>query len=123
MFLQQILSQETGRRVLSAMTRLVNSILAGKIHDYARIAVFGASLVVLRKNYGGVCPIAIDIVVTGKFTQGQFEDASLQYMLRGNILHSTMELHRLLASNRRIPDVTSNRRISDVTSNGRQKCV
>ena len=65
LFLQQMLSQdtvETGRRLLSAITRLVNLILAGQIPEYARTAVFGASLVALRKNDGGVRPIAIGSV-------------------------------------------------------------
>ena len=63
--LQELLSQasvEGGTRLLTALTKLVNLFLAGKIPEYARAALFGASLCALKKPNGGVRPIAIGSV-------------------------------------------------------------
>ena len=56
-FMQQLLGREaseSGRRLLHALTRLVNLILAGRIPHYVRGALFGASLCALKKKDGGV---------------------------------------------------------------------
>ena len=61
-FFQQMLSREaseSGRRLLHALTRLVNLILAGRIPHFIRSTIFGASLCALRKKDGGIRPIAV----------------------------------------------------------------
>lgn len=50
---------EPGRRLLASITRLTNLILAGRVPDCGRDALFGASLCALKKKDGGVRPIAI----------------------------------------------------------------
>ena len=60
--LQQLTSQgtlEAGHRLLTSLTRLINLIMQGKVPDYAREAIFGASLCALSKKDGGVRPIAV----------------------------------------------------------------
>ena len=61
-FFQDMLSPETaesGSRPLTNLTKLVNQILAGKVPDYCQEALFGASLLALEKEDGGLRPIAI----------------------------------------------------------------
>ena len=50
---------EHGQQLLSALTRLTNLALSGKIPEFARPAFFGANLCALKKKDGGVRPIAI----------------------------------------------------------------
>ena len=60
--LQQLTSQgtsEAGHHLLTSLTRLLNVIIRGKVPDFARNAIFGASLCALRKKDGGVRPIAV----------------------------------------------------------------
>ena len=61
-YLQQMISPDTaeqGRRLLSALTSLINLALKGAIPDFARNAFYGASLIALNKKTGGIRPIAI----------------------------------------------------------------
>ena len=60
--LQNMLGGETvesGRRLLSALTDLVNLILAGNVPSIACGALYGASLCALTKKDGGIRPIAV----------------------------------------------------------------
>ena len=60
--MQQLLSTATvecGSRLLSALTKLINKILAGKMPDYAIPSLFGASLCTFQKPDGGIRPIAV----------------------------------------------------------------
>ena len=60
--LQHMLGRETaesGRRLLSALTSLVNIILSGNVPSYACGALYGASLCALNKKGGGIRPVAI----------------------------------------------------------------
>ena len=50
---------EQGRRLLSALTSLINLALTGAIPDFACVAFYGASLIALNKKPGGIRPIAI----------------------------------------------------------------
>ena len=62
LYLQELTSAKTaehGRQLLSALTRLTNLALSGKIPEFARPAFFGANLCALKKKDGGVRPIAI----------------------------------------------------------------
>ena len=62
---QQLVSKETaesGVRLLSSLTKLVNHALAGRMPDCARPSLFGASLFALEKPEGGVRPIAVGSV-------------------------------------------------------------
>ena len=52
-------TDERGRRLISALTSLINLAIKGAIPDYARDAFFGASLCALTKKSGGVRPIAV----------------------------------------------------------------
>ena len=61
-YLQDMLSPETadsGKKLLSNLTRLINQMLAGQVPEYCVNALFGASLLALEKEDGGVRPIAI----------------------------------------------------------------
>ena len=63
--LQELLGQDTaerGRRLLSALTSLVNMVLRGNVPNYARDAFYGASLIALTKKDGGIRPIAVGSV-------------------------------------------------------------
>ena len=53
------LAGEAGVRLAAALTKLVNLIIDGAVPSSARAAIFGASLVALRKPDGGIRPIAI----------------------------------------------------------------
>ena len=72
-FVRQLTSQELdedGRKLLRAITKLANLILKGKVPEFARGAIFGASLVAFKKPEGGVQPIAVGSVyrrLTGRF--------------------------------------------------------
>ena len=60
--LQQLTSKQTaeaGTRLLTALTALCRHVAAGHIHDSARNAFFGASLIAIKKKQGGLRPIAI----------------------------------------------------------------
>ena len=60
--IQELLSKhsnENGAKLLKNLTSLVNMILAGNIPDYIVPALFGASLIALEKEEGGVRPIAV----------------------------------------------------------------
>ena len=60
--LQHMLGRQTaesGRRLLSALTSLVNIVLAGNVPSYACGALYGASLCALNKKGGGIRPVAI----------------------------------------------------------------
>ena len=50
---------EAGRRLLTALTALVNSAISGSIPDRVRETFFSARLVALKKKDGGLRPIAI----------------------------------------------------------------
>ena len=52
-------SMEAGKRLLTALTSLCNLVLAGKVPQCARDALFSASLCALRKKDGGIRPIAV----------------------------------------------------------------
>ena len=52
-------SAESGRHLVSALTRLVNIVLAGNVPSYACGALYGASLCALDKKGGGIRPVAI----------------------------------------------------------------
>ena len=63
--LQQLTSQgtsEAGHRLITSITKLLNTIMSGQVPDFAREAIFGASLFALRKNDNGIRPIAIGSV-------------------------------------------------------------
>ena len=63
--LQDMTEKETcdsGRRLLTAISKLSNLMLSGGIPDFACEALFGASLCALAKPDGGVRPIAIGSV-------------------------------------------------------------
>ena len=50
---------EAGARLISALTRLVNLVLGGRVPAAVRSAFYAASLIALRKPDGGIRPIAI----------------------------------------------------------------
>ena len=50
---------EAGIRLLEALTRVINSILAGSVPVEIRPLLFGANLIALRKKDGGIRPIAV----------------------------------------------------------------
>ena len=52
-------SAEAGMRLLASLASLSNLILAGKVPQCARDALFSASLCALRKKDGGIRPIAV----------------------------------------------------------------
>ena len=63
--LQQLLSNdavECGRRLLASLTKLTNVILSGNVPDYAQTSIFGASLIALEKETGGIRPIAVGCI-------------------------------------------------------------
>ena len=80
-YLQQMISPDTaeqGRRLLSALTSLINLALKGAIPDFARDAFYGASLIALNKKTGGIRPIAIGSIyrrlaskICARFATGQ----------------------------------------------------
>ena len=53
---------EAGARLLTSLTALTNLALSGQIPDFAVQAFYGASLIALRKQGGGLRPIAIGSV-------------------------------------------------------------
>jgi hypothetical protein len=57
---------EAGKRALTAITKLCNFILAGKINEEVLAKFFGASLCALSKKDGGLRPIAIGFGVATK---------------------------------------------------------
>ena len=54
---------ESGRRLLTSLAKLANVLLSGGVPDFARGALFGASLCALRKKDGGIRPIAVGSVL------------------------------------------------------------
>ena len=63
--LRQLISSdaaECGRRLLQSLTALTNLVLAGRMSDCRREALFGASLFALRKKSGVLRPIAVGSV-------------------------------------------------------------
>lgn len=63
--LRQLVSREaaeSGRRLLTALTALTNTFLAGQLPECGRDALYGASLCALRKKSGGLRPIAVGSV-------------------------------------------------------------
>ena len=65
LYLQQILGADTadrGRRLLFALTSLVNIAMRGAIPEVARDCFFGASLCALAKKDGGIRPVAVGCV-------------------------------------------------------------
>ena len=52
-------TMESGRRLLGALAKLSNLMLAGGIPDFACGALYGASLCALEKKGGGIRPIAV----------------------------------------------------------------
>ena len=76
-FVRQLTSQELdedGRKLLRAITKLANLILKGKVPEFARGAIFGASLVAFKKPEVGVRPISVGTLygrLTGRFEARQ----------------------------------------------------
>ena len=88
-YLQMIRSYtaEQGRRLLSALTSLINLALKEAIPDFARDAFYGASLIALNKKTGEIRPIAISSIyrrlaskICARFATGQ-----LASQLRNNV--------------------------------------
>ncbi len=50
---------DMGVRLLSSITKLVNTMLVGNISEYARTLLFSADLIALKKKDGGIRPIAM----------------------------------------------------------------
>ena len=57
--LEMINTKDTGPELVSAITGLVNILLAGKCPTEIRPVLFGGTLFALRKKTGGLRPIAI----------------------------------------------------------------
>ena len=57
--LEMITTKDTGPELLSAITGLINILLAGKCPTEIRPVLFGGTLFALRKKTGGLRPIAI----------------------------------------------------------------
>ena len=60
--LQELISNQTaeaGNRLILSLTSFVNTFLNGQISEFASIVFFSANLTALRKNDGGIRPIAV----------------------------------------------------------------